>query len=63
VELPPGVLDVVTGDRVTGAALVAHPTPQMVSIGGFKSSGHGKGLSMYGFEDCTRVKHLMARIS
>ena len=31
---PPGVLNVVTGDRVTGASVVAHPTPQMVSITG-----------------------------
>jgi betaine-aldehyde dehydrogenase len=31
--------------------------------GGFKASGHGKDLSMYGFEDYTRVKHVMARIS
>ncbi|PSK90477.1 betaine-aldehyde dehydrogenase [Murinocardiopsis flavida] len=28
--------------------------------GGFKSSGHGKDLSMYGFEDYTRVKHVMS---
>jgi betaine-aldehyde dehydrogenase len=28
--------------------------------GGFKSSGHGKDLSMYGLEDYTRVKHVMA---
>ena len=28
--------------------------------GGFKSSGHGKDLSMYGFEDYTRIKHVMA---
>ena len=27
--------------------------------GGFKSSGHGKDLSMYGFEDYTRIKHVM----
>src|SRR6185436_18594210 len=27
--------------------------------GGFKHSGHGKDLSMYGFEDYTRVKHVM----
>jgi betaine-aldehyde dehydrogenase len=27
--------------------------------GGFKKSGHGKDLSMYGFEDYTRVKHVM----
>jgi betaine-aldehyde dehydrogenase len=27
--------------------------------GGFKSSGHGKDLSMYGLEDYTRIKHVM----
>ncbi|GIJ51071.1 gamma-aminobutyraldehyde dehydrogenase [Virgisporangium aliadipatigenens] len=27
--------------------------------GGFKRSGHGKDLSVYGFEDYTRVKHVM----
>ena len=27
--------------------------------GGFKSSGHGKDLSLYGFEDYTRIKHVM----
>jgi len=27
--------------------------------GGFKHSGHGKDLSMYGLEDYTRVKHVM----
>ena len=27
--------------------------------GGFKKSGYGKDLSMYGFEDYTRVKHVM----
>jgi betaine-aldehyde dehydrogenase len=30
--------------------------------GGFKRSGYGKDLSMYGFEDYTRVKHVMASI-
>src|SRR3954468_2386455 len=30
--------------------------------GGFKHSGHGKDLSMYGFEDYTRVKHVMHNI-
>lgn len=28
--------------------------------GGFKRSGYGKDLSMYGFEDYTRIKHVMA---
>jgi betaine-aldehyde dehydrogenase len=30
--------------------------------GGFKNSGHGKDLSMYGLEDYTRVKHVMSYI-
>ncbi len=30
--------------------------------GGFKHSGHGKDLSMYGFEEYTRVKHVMTNI-
>ena len=28
--------------------------------GGFKHSGHGKDLSLYGFEDYTRIKHVMS---
>jgi betaine-aldehyde dehydrogenase len=31
--------------------------------GGFKHSGHGKDLSMYGFEDYTRIKHVMSNIN
>jgi betaine-aldehyde dehydrogenase len=30
--------------------------------GGFKRSGYGKDLSQYGFEDYTRVKHVMVNI-
>jgi len=30
--------------------------------GGFKHSGYGKDLSLYGFEDYTRVKHVMSNI-
>jgi betaine-aldehyde dehydrogenase len=30
--------------------------------GGFKRSGYGKDLSIYGFEDYTRVKHVMSNI-
>ncbi|NIZ91250.1 gamma-aminobutyraldehyde dehydrogenase [Kineococcus rubinsiae] len=30
--------------------------------GGFKSSGYGKDLSMYGLEDYTRIKHVMANL-
>ncbi|GIE90658.1 aminobutyraldehyde dehydrogenase [Actinoplanes regularis] len=37
--LPPGVLNVVCGDRDTGRALVAHPVPQLVSITGSTRAG------------------------
>ncbi len=37
--LPAGVLNVVTGDRGTGAALLQHPTPQMVAITGSVRAG------------------------
>lgn len=37
--LPPGVLNVVCGDRDTGRALVEHQTPQMVSITGSVRAG------------------------
>ena len=28
--------------------------------GGFKDSGYGKDLSMFGFEEYTRIKHVMS---
>jgi betaine-aldehyde dehydrogenase len=31
--------------------------------GGFKSSGYGKDLSVYGFEDYTRIKHVMHNLN
>jgi betaine-aldehyde dehydrogenase len=37
--LPPGVLNVVCGDRSTGAALAAHPIPAMVAITGSTAAG------------------------
>jgi len=37
--LPPGVLNVVCGDRDTGRALISHRTPQMVSITGSTRAG------------------------
>src|SRR4051812_44443835 len=36
---PPGVLNVVCGDRDTGRALVSHPTPQLVAITGSVRAG------------------------
>jgi betaine-aldehyde dehydrogenase len=38
-HLPPGVLNVVCGDRDTGRALVSHPTPRLVSITGSTRAG------------------------
>ncbi|MFI0450560.1 gamma-aminobutyraldehyde dehydrogenase [Actinomadura sp. 6N118] len=37
--LPPGVFNVLCGDRDTGRSLVTHPTPQMVSITGSVRAG------------------------
>ncbi len=37
--LPPGVMNVVCGDRSTGRLLVEHPTPQLVSITGSVRAG------------------------
>ncbi len=37
--LPPGVLNVVTGDRTTGRAIVEHPTPELVAITGSVRAG------------------------
>jgi betaine-aldehyde dehydrogenase len=37
--LPAGVLNVVCGDRDTGRAMVAHPTPRLVSITGSTRAG------------------------
>ena len=38
-HLPPGVLNLLCGDRDTGRALVEHPTPAMVSITGSVRAG------------------------
>jgi betaine-aldehyde dehydrogenase len=51
--LPPGVFNVVCGDRETGAALVSHPTPQMVSITG--SVGAGIAVAKAAADDVKRV--------
>jgi betaine-aldehyde dehydrogenase len=37
--LPPGVFNVIAGDRDTGRALVEHPTPQMVAVTGSVRAG------------------------
>ena len=51
--LPPGVLNVVTGDRDTGRLLVQHPTPQLVAITG--SVRAGKEVATSAAADLKRV--------
>jgi betaine-aldehyde dehydrogenase len=51
--LPPGVFNVVTGDRDTGRALIRHPVPQMVSITG--STRAGVEVARTAAEDVKRV--------
>jgi betaine-aldehyde dehydrogenase len=51
--LPPGVLNVVCGDRDTGRLLVEHPVPAMVSITG--STGAGKQVAAAAARDVKRV--------
>jgi betaine-aldehyde dehydrogenase len=51
--LPPGVFNVVTGDRETGALVVAHPTAAMVAITG--SVGAGMSVARSAADDLKRV--------
>ena len=51
--LPPGVFNVICGDRDTGATLVAHPTPAMVSVTG--SVRAGKAVAKSAADDLKRV--------
>jgi acyl-CoA reductase-like NAD-dependent aldehyde dehydrogenase len=43
--LPPGVFNVVCGDRGTGRAVVTHPAPAMVSITGGVRAGKQAAFS------------------
>ncbi|WP_086788371.1 aminobutyraldehyde dehydrogenase [Crossiella equi] len=38
------------------------PLPAEMPHGGFKQSGHGKDMSLYGLEDYTRVKHVLSAV-
>jgi len=51
--LPPGVLNVICGDRHTGRTLVAHPTPQFISITG--STRAGSEIAASAARDLKRV--------
>jgi betaine-aldehyde dehydrogenase len=50
---PPGVFNVICGDRDTGRALVSHPIPQLVSITG--SVRAGKEVALAAAADLKRV--------
>nr|WP_262320647.1 gamma-aminobutyraldehyde dehydrogenase [Acidiferrimicrobium sp. IK] len=50
---PPGVFNVVCGDRETGRALVSHPVPQMVSITG--SVRAGREVAVAAAQDLKKV--------
>ena len=52
-HVPPGVVNVICGDRDTGRALVAHPTPRMVSVTGSVRAGRDVAESAAG--DLKRV--------
>ena len=51
--LPPGVLNVIAGDRDTGRALVSHPIPSLVSVTG--SIRAGKEVATAASSDLKRV--------
>ncbi|MEV0596656.1 gamma-aminobutyraldehyde dehydrogenase [Nonomuraea cavernae] len=51
--LPPGVFNVVTGDRESGALVVSHPTAAMVAITG--SVGAGMSVAKSAADDLKRV--------
>jgi betaine-aldehyde dehydrogenase len=51
--LPPGVFNVVCGDRDTGAQIVSHPIPRMVSITG--STRAGMAVARAAADDVKRV--------
>ncbi|MGW2152953.1 gamma-aminobutyraldehyde dehydrogenase [Nonomuraea sp. NPDC001699] len=51
--LPPGVFNVVTGDRETGALVVGHPAASMVAITG--SVGAGMAVAKSAADDLKRV--------
>ena len=53
-----------TRDLDFGCVWVNTHIPMVAEMphGGFKQSGYGKDLSVYGFEDYTRIKHVMHNI-
>ncbi|MET0910220.1 MAG: aldehyde dehydrogenase family protein, partial [Ilumatobacteraceae bacterium] len=44
-HLPPGVMNIVLGDRDTGRALVDHPVPSLISVTGSTRAGHEVSLA------------------
>ena len=60
-----GVADRLTRELDFGCVWVNTHIPFVSEMphGGFKHSGYGKDLSMYGLEDYTRIKHVMSYIA
>ncbi|HEX3089970.1 MAG TPA: aldehyde dehydrogenase family protein [Ilumatobacteraceae bacterium] len=52
-HLPPGVMNIVIGDRSTGRALVDHPIPELISVTG--STRAGQEVSLAAAADLKRV--------
>ena len=52
-HLPPGVMNIVIGDRSTGRALVDHPIPELISVTG--STHAGQEVSLAAAADLKRV--------
>ena len=65
-EVPPAVGQIrfFARDLDFGCVWINAHIPPVAEMphGGFKHSGYGKDLSMYGLEDYTRIKHVMSNI-
>lgn len=53
---------IAAGDSVVLQRVDQYPLPFVSEMphGGYGHSGYGKDLSMYGFEEYTRIKHVMS---
>src|SRR5678809_562607 len=65
--LPPGVVNIVTGEGATGGALdkgyFVQPTYVEAPWGGYKQSGIGRELGKWGVEEYLNVKQVFINLS